>query len=141
MVFLFLLSFCLINVMVQQVAVTTRGDTIDIGGSVVYTVGQVAYTTVAGVKGSVVQGVQKSYEVSIVLGDDHNEINLGLLAYPNPTTDYLTLKVESLVASILHFQMYNIIGELIGNGKINSTSQMISMDSLSRFFFEHYDEE
>ena len=46
--------------------------------------------------GTVVQGVQQPFEVSIMTGIEHTEIQIGVKAYPNPTTDFLTLKMENL---------------------------------------------
>ena len=75
----------------QESANSSGGDASGKGGSVAYSVGQVVYTTNTGSKGTVAQGVQEPYEISIVLGIDNLTINLELTAYPNPTTSYLTL--------------------------------------------------
>jgi hypothetical protein len=73
----------------QQATTATGGNTSGSGGTVAYSVGQIVYTTNTGTNGSVAQGVQQPYEISIVLGIDNHSINLGLSAYPNPTTNYL----------------------------------------------------
>ena len=114
----------------QQATTATGGDASGSGGAVAYSVGQIVYTTNTGTTGSVAQGVQQSYEISIVLGIEDNSINLGLSAYPNPTTNYLTLNVGNFELSTLNFQLYDISGKLIERRKIISISETIAMENL-----------
>ena len=44
------------------------GDAKGSGGTVAYSVGQIVYTTHTGATGSVAQGVQQAYEISVVTG-------------------------------------------------------------------------
>ena len=114
----------------QQATTATGGDASGSGGAVAYSVGQIVYTTTTGTTGSVAQGVQQPYEISIVLGIEDNSINLGLSAYPNPTTNYLTLNVGNFELSTLNFQLYDISGKLIERRKIISISETIAMENL-----------
>ena len=113
-----------------QATTATGGDASGSGGAVAYSVGQIVYTTNTGTTGSVAQGVQQPYEISIVLGIEDNSINLGLSAYPNPTTNYLTLNVGNFELSTLNFQLYDISGKLIERRKIISISETIAMENL-----------
>jgi hypothetical protein len=45
---------------------------------------------------SIAQGIQQPYEISISVGIELKEINLELAAYPNPTTNNLTLKIGNI---------------------------------------------
>ena len=94
----------------QETTTTTGGDASGTGGTASYSVGQVFYTTNTGTNGSVAQGVQQSYEISTITGINITGINLELSVYPNPTTGYLTLKVEDVELSTLNFQLYDIQG-------------------------------
>lgn len=114
----------------QQVTTATGGNASGSGGTVAYSVGQIVYTTNTGTTGSVAQGVQQPYEISIVLGIDNHSINLELSAYPNPTTDYLTLNVGNAELSTLNFQLYDISGKLIESKKITSTTETIRTENL-----------
>lgn len=114
----------------QQATTATGGNASGSGGTVAYSVGQVVYTTNTGTTGSVAQGVQQPYEISIVLGIDNHSINLELSAYPNPTTDYLTLNVGNSELSTLNFQLLDINGKLIEAKKISSTTETIRMENL-----------
>ena len=115
----------------QQVATATGGDASGSGGTVAYSVGQVVYVTNTGSTGSVAQGVQQPYEISIGLGIENQSINLAIAAYPNPTNDYLTLSVSNLELSNLNFQLFDISGKLIENRKITSTTETICMENLA----------
>ena len=114
----------------QQATTATGGDASGSGGAVAYSVGQIVYTTNTGTTGSVAQGVQQAYEISIVLGIEDNSINLELTAYPNPTTDYLTLNVGNFELSTLNFQLFDISGKLVESRKIISSSETIAMENL-----------
>ena len=114
----------------QQATTATGGDASGSGGTVAYSVGQIVYTTNTGTTGSVAQGVQQPYEISIVLGLDNHSINLELSAYPNPTTNNLTLNVGKAELSTLNFQLYDISGKLIESRKIISSTETIGMANL-----------
>jgi hypothetical protein len=114
----------------QESANASGGDASGSGGTVAYSVGQIVYTTNTGTTGSVGQGVQQLYEISIVLGMDNHSINLELSAYPNPTTDYLKLNVGKAALSTLNFQLYDIGGKLIESRKIISITETIGMANL-----------
>ena len=114
----------------QEVTTTSGGNASGSGGTVTYSVGQIVYATNTGTNGSVAQGVQQTYEISILLGIEDNSIKLELTAYPNPTTNYLTLNVGKAELSILNFQLYDMGGKLIESNKITSTTETIRMENL-----------
>ena len=114
----------------QQATTATGGNASGSGGTVAYSVGQIFYTTNTGTTGSEAQGVQQPYEISIVLGIDNHSINLELSAYPNPTTNNLTLNVGKAELSTLNFQLYDISGKLIEIRKIISSTETIGMANL-----------
>jgi len=98
------------------------------GGSASYSVGQVVYRSQVGTNGSVTQGVQQPYEISVVtMIEVAKGFNLNLSAYPNPVIDNLTLTVENFELSTLNFQLYDINGRLLQNEKIVSTQTKIDM--------------
>jgi len=77
----------------QETVPATGGDATGSGGSSSYTIGQVVSTTNTGSAGSVAFGVQQNYEISTITGIEITEINLELVAYPNPTNNDLTLNI------------------------------------------------
>lgn len=115
----------------QESPTATGGKASGSGGSVSYSVGLVLYQTPTGAISSITQGVQQPFEISVLTGiEDAIGINLMILAYPNPTTDILTLKVENFDLSNLHFQLFDMTGKLLQNEKFASTMTTIAMSNL-----------
>ena len=127
-----LLGLGLTGLQAQEAIPATGGEASGSGGSASYTVGQVFYTTQTGTNGnSVAQGVQQPYEISVVTGlEEAKGISLSISAYPNPTTDYLTLKIKDFELSILHFQLYDMTGKLLQSEKITGNQTSIIMSNL-----------
>lgn len=113
--FILLSGLGLTGLHAQEAIPSTGGEANGSGGSSSYTVGQVVYTTQAGTNGkTLAQGVQQAYEISVVFGESEaKNINLFLSAYPNPTTDYLTVKVENYKTDNLQYQIFDINGKLL----------------------------
>jgi len=115
----------------QESTNTAGGNAAGSGGSASYSVGQVVYTTNTGANGSVAQGVQQPYEISVITAiEEAKGINLSVSAYPNPTTDFLTLEVNDIELSNLSFQLYDLQGKLLQNQKITDKQTSIAMSHL-----------
>ena len=115
----------------QQATTATGGDATGSGGSVAYSVGQIVYTTHTGTTGSVAQGVQQPYEISVVLGIENSLIDLDISAYPNPTTQNLTLNIGNEISETLHFQLCDLSGKIIERRKISNRTETIHMENLA----------
>ncbi len=129
-VLLLLLVFGLQTLQAQEAVITAGGDASVSGVTVAYSVGQIVFTTHMGTNGSVAQGVQQPYEISIVQGMEENAIKLKLTAYPNPTANFLTLDLGNSELSTLNFQLYDISGKIITSRKIKSSNETIYMGNL-----------
>jgi hypothetical protein len=127
---LLLLSLSIPAAHAQHATSATGGIASGSGGTVSYIIGQVFYTTITGSNGSATQVVQQAYETSTVLGVAEQQIKLEILAYPNPTTGYLTLTTGDIELSSLKFELYNSTGKLIESKKIISSSESIRMENL-----------
>ena len=126
-----LLGLGLTGLQAQESVNATGGDALGSGGSASYSVGQVVYTTNTGTNGSVAQGVQQPFEISVVTGiEEAKGINLSVSAYPNPTTDYLTLSISEFEISNLTYQLYDISGKLLQSEKITGNQTNIVMSNL-----------
>ena len=122
-----LLIFGLSNLQAQEAIPSTGGEASGVGGSVSYSVGQMVYTTNTETNGSVAQGVQQPYEISVVSGiPEAKGINLSVSAYPNPATDYLILKIGNDVKTNSRSSQKNILYQLFDiNGKMINTKKVI----------------
>ena len=126
-----LLGLGLTGLQAQTSVNATGSNASGSGGSVSYSVGQVVYTTNTGASGSVAQGVQQPFEISIVTGiEEAKGINLSVSAYPNPTTDYLTLSIGEFDISNLSYQLYDMNGKLLQSEKITGNHTTIGMNNL-----------
>ena len=125
------LIFSLSTVTAQTSVNATGGDASGSGGTAGYSVGQVFYATETGTNvNTVSQGVQQPYEISVETGiPEAKGISLSVSAYPNPTTDYLQLKVESDKLKDLSYQLFDINGKLLQNGKLTGNQTKIDMSS------------
>jgi len=120
------------NIKAQEVVPTTGGEASGSGGSASYTVGQVVYTTRTGTNNnSIAQGVQQPYEISAVTGIvEAKGINLSVSAYPNPATDYLTVKVENYETANLQYQVFDINGKLLQSVEATGLETKIETNNL-----------
>jgi hypothetical protein len=130
-----LILFCIpgfgTQVLAQNAIPASGGNASGSGGFVSYTVGQTVYTTNTGTNGSVSQGVQQPYEISVVTAiKDAGNILLEFVAYPNPATDFIKLKIENYEVEKLTYRIYDINGILLQTGRVEGTETTIPMNSL-----------
>jgi hypothetical protein len=129
--FLLLCGFSL-TIQAQSTIPATGGNATGSGGSVSYTVGQIQYSTISGTNGTVVQGVQQPYEISVVTAIRNTEdINLKCLVYPNPTGGITKLVFESPDFENLRFRLFDVNGVLLQDKKVESIETEISLENLS----------
>ena len=127
----FLLSFSVQAQTSHQVLSATGGDASGSGGTVAYSVGQIAYTTSTGTTGSVAQGVEQAYEIYSV-GIKETTLNISLSVFPNPTSDFLTLKVQDYNNEALSYNLLDEQGKLVLNEQITTQDTQIAMSTLAR---------
>lgn len=89
--FLFMMT---VGVFAQSAIVPVGGDAQSNGGSVSYTVGQVAVQTSSDGTIFVAEGVQQPYEIMTVGVDDYPQIVLNAVVYPNPTENIAQLQLN-----------------------------------------------
>lgn len=128
---IFLSGLGLTGLKAQEAISVSGGDAAGSGGSASYSIGQVVYTTNAGPNASVAQGVQQPFEISVVTEvEKTKEIELLISAYPNPTSNHLTLNIEipdRVDFRSLSYQLFGLNGTLLETNKINSEQTIIEM--------------
>lgn len=121
-----------VSIQAQTTIPATGGDASGVGGSTSFTVGQMVYTTNTGTNGSVAEGVQQPYEISVVVGIEQAGFsNFYCLVYPNPATDLLTLEIETTDNENLIFQLYDLMGKLLLSERVTAIKTSISMANLA----------
>jgi Secretion system C-terminal sorting domain len=131
---LFVLSLLILSlnaIHAQQTVLPSGSNSSGSGGSVSYSIGQVNYNINTSSNGSVAEGVQQPYEISVISAiKEYNKITLQCLAFPNPTKDILYLVIENYETNNLSYQLIDINGQLIKNNKIEAMNTSISMQDL-----------
>jgi hypothetical protein len=129
--FLILWGFLGTALQAQETIPATGGMATGTGGTVSYSVGQVTWNTFTGTTGTVAQGVQQPYEISVFTGiGSIDGIVIECTVFPNPTKGTVKLRVESLDLKNFSFQLTDINGVLIQDKKIENRETGISMDNL-----------
>ncbi len=113
----------------QESSNSSGGNATGNGGNVSYSIGQVLYTENSGNSGSINQGVQHTYEIYTVSIDETN-LDISLTAFPNPTTENLTLQINDFKNKKLIYQLFDIQGKLIYNGQIIEKQTKINTANL-----------
>jgi hypothetical protein len=120
----------------QQAVSSAGGNATGAGGAVSYTVGQVAYTFNTGTNGSVTQGVQQPYEISVVTTlKEIKEITLECSVYPNPASGFLKIKLsntedQEMKPENLRYSLYDISGKFLLENKLDGIETTIQMEGL-----------
>ncbi len=111
----------------QEAATVAGGDASGSGGTASYSVGQVLYSSNASGTGSVAEGVQQAFEISIVTSlNETKGMDLQLAVYPNPASEQLTLTTAKDGAN-LSYELFDIKGKLLAADRINNRQVFISM--------------
>jgi hypothetical protein len=119
--FFFVISLLALNVQLnaQQAIPAAGGNASSAGGSVSFTVGQIFYSNFSAPEGSVSQGVQQPYEISVISAiEEVDDINLRFSVFPNPASDFLVLEMEKEWSLPRILFLYDINGKLLQNVKI-----------------------
>lgn len=127
----FLLLICLwqSKIFAQETTTASGGNASGAGGSVSYSVGQILYSTQTGTSGSLSQGVQQAFEISVISGiDTPDNVLLSCETYPNPTTNNLKLKIENKEDKSFKAQLFDINGKLLSVQEITIDETIIPME-------------
>ena len=128
----FLLGFSMTGAMAQEAIPSAGGNASGSGGSVSYTVGQVACTLYTTGSGSVSQGVQQPYEIYVeVETGEADGVDFFCTSYPNPVSDELILEISDYQDQQLVCRLYDANGYLLENKEIKGSVTIISMGSLA----------
>lgn len=118
----------------QDAVPSAGGESSGVGGTASFTVGQTFSAIHEGATGSLAEGVQQPIEISVVSGIIETGIDLNISAYPNPTTNFLYLKVDASTSqsvNTMRYQLYDLNGRMIASEKIVSDVTTIETFQLS----------
>ena len=108
---------------IQAAGGTGRGP----GGTVSYSLGQVAYLTASVPGGTSTPGAQQPFEL-LVLGTKSNaRIELESSTYPNPTTGLLTLRIDEKVTRQLTWHLQDLSGRQLLSGRVSGPDTTVPL--------------
>ena len=121
---LFLTIALFAMVSAQSAIVPTGGTASGNGGTVTYTVGQIAVQTNSDGTTTISEGVQQPFEISVVGVDDYPGITLNAVIYPNPTQGIVQLEITNFqLEGEIH--VYDVSGKFLLKKTIEGqTTQM-----------------
>jgi hypothetical protein len=110
---LFFTLFPIVNY-AQSGTNASGGDGTGNGGTVSFSIGQTSYFSYKASNGSVSEGVQQPFEISVLSTQENIEgIQLSINVYPNPTSDFLTLSIANIDISDISFQLFDMQGKML----------------------------
>lgn len=133
---------CMPFLYAQESSNASGGDATGSGGSVAYSVGQIAHSSNTGSGGTESQGVQQTYFVSTV-GSNELSLNYSLSVFPNPTTNSLTIETSEISGKKLSYQLFNMQAQLLKSNQIVNDITTIDSEELPKgtYFLKIHDAE
>jgi hypothetical protein len=130
---IFLASILFVTQLVcaQEAIPVSAGAAVGSGGSANYTVGQVFYTTYTTTAGSVSQGVQHPFEFQTLSNPALTSVNLTAVTYPNPTKDFIILKITDTALNNLRYTLFDVNGKAIASSSITESSTQVQLKHLA----------
>jgi len=115
----------------QETNPATGGKGVGSGGVVEYSIGQVFSNVGSSSNGTVAQGVQQPYEISVTTGIENTSITLECKVYPNPTSGIFVLSVKTDEFRNLKFILTDFGGKPIKQDILNDEETEISLEGYS----------
>jgi hypothetical protein len=98
--------------------------------SLAWTIGEPVTATVSDGTNSLTQGFQQP---TLLIATSQKNINelANLLFYPNPTSDFVTLKLDQSNQTPYNYKVFDSAGKLVNEGKATSANPNISFQGLA----------
>ena len=119
-----------LTIQAQDAIPVSGGEAAGSGGTVSYSVGQLMYTTNIG-SGTVSQGIQQSFEFQTLSNTELTTVNLTVVTYPNPTKDFIILKITDSALNNLRYTLFDVNGKAISSGSITESNTQVQLKHLS----------
>jgi len=124
---LILISFS--NLYSQQVVSVSGNSYEGLNLSINWTIGEVIDETLSNDTSSITQGMQQpDFNINVVV--ESSEVDLAILAFPNPATENIKLLVNTSKYSNARFLLFDINGKTIMEDRILTTETLINLELL-----------
>ncbi len=136
-----LLACCLSGIQAQEALLTTGGNASGSGGSSAWSAGQVAYKMTRESAGSIAQGMQQPYEITIISEiDEIRSPDLLISVYPNPFEDMLILTIENSQPDGYNILLTDLSGRKLKEMAVSGNMTPVDMSGLApaTYFLQVY---
>jgi hypothetical protein len=127
--FLFFL-LCFGTIQAQQITTSAGDFNSNTAGSVSWTLGECVTNTYVGTNFVLTQGFQQS-KLLITSIKDVSRNSLVLSIYPNPTSDFVLLKVTPESSKNLRYMLFDMNGKLLSEEKVTDSETKIPFNYLT----------
>lgn len=126
----FLLAICgTLGASAQHGTMATGGDAANASGSVSYSIGQIAYSSLSSAQGTVNEGVQQPYEWLVMSAPDE-EADLSATLLPNPTNAGVTIQLDAPLTEPLNYTLLDAAGRTVRSAQVTSAQFVVPMEDL-----------
>jgi hypothetical protein len=124
-----LLSFFAFSGFAQEAIPATGGEATGSGGTVSFTVGQVAYTTKTDGTTSTSEGVQQTYTIIDNSEIEESSFSLEMVTFPNPTLDKIQLHIMNLDGQNLTCNLTDIQGKTLQSNQVLIETTVLDLNN------------
>ncbi len=126
-----LIMLAVMSLSAQSALVGTGGEANGSGGSVSYSVGQIAVQSNSEGSTSISEGVQQPYEIQTIGIDNYPGITLNAVVYPNPTQGNLQLAISNEALGVTNEQwgvkVFDASGKFLFSKQIDGENTQLDL--------------
>lgn len=130
--FCYFLVFLMPDFFAQQNTITTGGEISGSQGFVSFSIGQIDYVTNASDVGTISEGVQQPYEISVM---DEPGVNPEISVYQNLTSDFVVLSIQLSNLENMHYTLSDVQGKAIRKQNIVENTTTISFTEFANAIY------
>jgi len=115
----------------QEGTVSSGGNANGNNGTVSYSVGQMNYEQRESLSGSVSEGLQQVWEISVLSGIEQKNILLDVNIYPNPVAEKLILKINDAYPDQFSYGLMSADGRMVDNKQVLKAETELDVTNLT----------
>jgi len=118
------------NAMAQQVVAAAGSTFSNANGSLSYTLGEGVAQTLSVGSITLTEGFHQT-TISISVVNEMTDLGFTISAFPNPTSDFLKLKVDRVNLAGLQYLFYDVNGKLLSQKNVESNETNLAVQQLT----------
>lgn len=119
------------NFSYAQLVLSSSGETMqNSSGTISYTLGELVIATQTNGTSTITQGFHQTQLVVTAISE-LSDPGFSIVVYPNPTHDFVTLKIEKGESRNVECVLYDALGKALLKAKFTGTEQKVSFEQLN----------